>query len=367
MARKIVLGHGDFGKQSEMILVPPDTTITFFSDPVSSQLLLPAKSTLPSGQKPEGGWTEGVNCSFDYEKVVGILDKFVEAETPRKAGDVLLNMRLSKAGAETVRVAQELADAGKWGGEILLTPPSADQWYLCTGNSRTCPTPMLNVAKSRYEKLQGMGAEAMEKFSNWADTGGRGSPPEGLADFAIPELTDAPELYLYYVVDGVPDDHWHHDCNGILGKTVGEGYDLIWLACTGFKVDVKDLVTLGLRDVPAEMKAATVGPDPREWVPSTADITRFNKLNDQKIKDTPGDGTIRIRAGGALVLVGNDHEANAENYIGKQTDLSDGKLTVKKAGAFSKSSLQVDGISQDKQEAVRQTLAEISDKEVAFS
>ena len=180
---------------------------------------------------------------------------------------------------------------------------------------------MLNVAKSRYEKLQGMGAEAIEKFSNWATRGGQGSPPEGLADFAIPELTDAPGEFLYYVEDGVPDDAWHHDCGGILGKDVGEGHDLIWLACTGFKVDVNDLLALGLREVPAEMKAATAGPDPREWVPSTDDITRFNKLNDQKIKDTPGDGTIRIRAGGALVLVGNDHEANAENYIGKQTDL----------------------------------------------
>jgi hypothetical protein len=90
-------------------------------------------------------------------------------------------------------------------------------------------------------------------------------------------------------------------------------------------------------------------------------------LSLQKIQDVPDGGSIRIRAGGALVLVGNDHEGDAEDYIRDQPDLSEGKSTVKKGGAFNKGSFQVEKTSTSNQQAVKEALNGMSKNEVTFS
>jgi hypothetical protein len=221
-----------------------------------------------------------------------------------------------------------------------------------------------------------MGAEAVEKFRRWVvEDGASGSLPEGLADFQAPELTKAADLFYQYVLEGVPEKRWHHDCPGILGKDMGEGSDVVWVACSGFTVNAKQLKELGLpkEGLPAEMTARTMGPGEKEaaghghWVPSNPDYKRYNDLSAKKVKATPDGGSIRIRAGGALMLVGDDHDPNAENYMRQQPDLSEGKLTVKKGGAFSRGSFQVDGISLAKRNLVEQALGKFSEKKVTFS
>ncbi len=169
------------------------------------------------------------------------------------------------------------------------------------------------------------------------------------------------------MVEGVPEGRWQHDCTGIFGKTVGEGKDIIWLSCSGFVANKEDLKAIGLKKgLPNEMTQPTEGPDV-QWTPDDAALKRIAKLNGEKVKDTPDGGSIRVRAGGTLVLVGDDHENNAETYMRSQGDLSEGKLTVKKGGAFSKGTITVEKISAGKQALVTDAVGTFSDKKVVFS
>ena len=54
MGRAVVVGHGGFNQESEMILVPPNTSITFLAD-AGSELGLPFVATGPEGS----GFAEG--------------------------------------------------------------------------------------------------------------------------------------------------------------------------------------------------------------------------------------------------------------------------------------------------------------------
>jgi hypothetical protein len=364
MARKIVVGHGGFDTTSEMLLVPPDTTITFLAD-AGSNLALPSVSILPPGQAPgDGVWVEGVHSRFDYAKVANLLDKYLEAEKPRKAYDVVPNMSIEPLGAESVRVARELDEAGKWGGEVVWTTGVA---RLCDGNDRTCPSPMLNVADRNHPRLSSMDSEKVEEFKKWVEDGATGALPEGFSDFAAPELTNAPDLYYRYVVDGVPDDAWSHDCTGIFGKAVLGGNDIVWLSCSGFVANQDDLDALGLSEgLPSTVTAATHGPG-ADWNPADKDLDRIATLNAKKVKDTPDGESTGIRVGGVLVLIGSDHEANEENYVKRQGNFTEGELTVKKGGAFSKGSVTITGIGSGAQSVVKDAIESFSDKKVAFA
>lgn len=363
MARMVVLGHGGFNTKSEMVLVPKDTTVTFFSD-AGSNLLLPAVSTVPEGTEVDS-WVEGVNCRFDYERVADVLDQFTQTETPLVAGKVVPNMMLEAAGAETRKIARSLHDAGKWGGEMMINETDG-KWWLCYGDETTCPTPKLHVAAKRHDELVAKGDAAVSAFKSWLDKGASGDLPDEIADFA-PRLADVPDHMRPYVADGVPDDRWSHDCVGILGKDVGEGYDLVWVACSGFAVSQAELASIGLSEgLPSEITQDTSGPG-LQWSPADADLDRIKNMNAQKVKDTPDGKTIKIRVGGLLMLIGDGHEGDAENYVRRQGDSSQGTITVKKGGAFTKGTVTVDGVPSGQQGLVEKSIGEFSDKNVVFA
>jgi hypothetical protein len=314
---------------------------------------------LPAGEKPENGkWVEPVNCRFDYEKVANLLDKYLEAEKPRKFRDTVPNMSVQPVGTESLRVAKQLADEGKWGGELRTTPSS-----LCTGNAQKCPTPMLNVAERNHTRFNELDQDKRDQFTEWVDKGHKGNPPVGLEDFAAPELTDQPDKYYFDVVWGVSDDEWEHDCQGLLGKDVAGGNDIIWLSCSGFVVDPNALNTIGLPEgLPQEMTQETKGPG-LDWKPSKDDFDRIAKLNAQKVKDTPNGKTVRVRVGDPLVAIGDGHEGDVENYLKRKPDVSVGTITVQR-GAFS-SQLMVDGIPESQWAMVEDALASLK-AEVMF-
>jgi hypothetical protein len=354
MARVVAVGHGSFDTKSEMILVPKDTTITFLAD-AGSPLRLPCVSTLPAGEKPaDGVWTDGVNCRIEYEKVANLLDNYLEADKPRKFGDVLPNMFVEPLGPESARVARELEAHGKWGGGLMMTAESSS---LCHGDSRRCPTPMLNVAKRNHTRFDELDPEKQNRFKEWVAAGATvGTIPEGMADFAAPELTDVPELYYEYLVEGVPEDRWEHDCDGLLGKDVAGGNDIVWLSCSDFLVDQEALNAIGLPEgLPQEMRQGTHGPG-ADWVPSNDDFDRIAKLNAQKLNDTPNGGKIRLRVGDPLVVIGDGHEGTVENYLKRKEDVSEGTITVKKGSAF-KGTLTVEGIPESQRKIVEDALA----------
>jgi hypothetical protein len=366
MARLVVVGHGGFDTLSEFILVPPATTITFMAD-AGSELALPVVAIgTPPADAPV---VEGQHYRFDYEKVAGVLDHFAQTEPPRREREGMPNISIEQLGAESQRIAKELEAQGKWGGE-LITKTGKGLLHLCEGDDSKCPSPMLVKAETNHQFLIAMDQAKQDEFQEWVKAGATGDMPAGFPNFEAPGLSGTPDLYYKYVVEGVPEGRWHHDCTGIFGKTVGEGKDIIWLSCSGFVADKEDLKAIGLKKgLPKEMTQATRGPD-IQWTPDAAALKRIADLNGQKVKDTPDGASIRIRAGGVLVLVGDDHENNVENYMKSQGDLGDlaeGKLTVKKGGAFSKGTITVDNIPTAKQASVTDAIAKFSDKKVVFS
>ena len=350
MARLVVLGHGGFTRGSFETLVPPNTTLKFFSD-AGSNLALPAKKV------------NGV-VEFDYEKVADVLSLYKETETPLQAGGVVYNMELSKVDAVEQKIAQDLDKAGKWGGEMMLNPTSSN-WKLCEGDEKTCPTPKLHVAKSRHDELVAMGDAAVTAFKDMLTAGSSELPPE-IAGFKA-RLDDVPAHYHQYVADGVPDSAWEHKCEGILKK--GAGKDIFWIACSGFVANQASLDAIGLSEgLPSQITAPTAGPGRQEtWKPDAAVLTRISDLNKQKVKDTPDGQSIAIVAGGDLVLIGEGHEANPTNFVKGQADVSEGTLTVTKGGAFSKGNVKIQGISTAKQGVVKDAIESFSDKKVTFA
>jgi hypothetical protein len=344
MTRLVVLGHGSFHRRSFETLVPPNTTLRFFSD-AGSKLNLPANQV-------------GDDLVFDYAKVANVLSHYKETESPLQAGGVVYNMMLEKVDAASQKIAEDLDKAGKWGGEMLLNPTDLD-WKLCEGDEKTCPTPKLYVAKSRHDELVAMGDAAVRAFKDML-AAGSSELPEELAGFQS-RLADVPQHYRQYVADGVPDSAWEHRCDGILKK--GTGKDIFWVACSGFMAPktAKDALAM-----PSQMTADTDGPG-LDWKPDAEVLKRIRDLNQQKVKDTPDGQSIAIVAGGDVVLIGEGHEADPANFAKAQGDFSQGTLTVTKGGAFSKGGIKIQGIPTPKQGVVKKRIESFSDKKVTFA
>jgi hypothetical protein len=346
MANLIILGHGGFTKGGFETLVPPNTTIRFFAD-AGSPLSLPAKRV-------------GGELVFDYAQVADILANYKETESPLQPGAVVYNMLLGPVDPEEQRIAKELDAAGKWGGEIMLTP-TGGMWKLCNGDPSTCPTPKLNVARGRHDELLALGDAAVNAFQQWLTAGASGELPEELSEFK-PRLVDVLPEHYQYVADGVPAEKWTHSCGGLLD--LGTGKDIYWIACSGFVANQASLDSIGLSEgLPSEMTAQS---NLKDWAPEDDDFARISAFNQQKVKDTPDGGSISLAAGGVMLLIGAGHEANAANYVKRQDDLTEGTLTVKKGGAFSKGGITITGIAPAKQRMVKDAIEEFSDKKVTF-
>jgi hypothetical protein len=362
MGRAIVVGHGGFNEKSELYLVPPNTTITFLAD-AGSVLNLPAVVTGPQGS----GWKEGVNWDFDYEQVTEVLDEFLEAEKPLVAGKVVPNMFTEALGARSAEVAQRLQDAGKWGAEKFKNTPAS----LCTGTADKCPTPALNAAQLCHDAIAKKGEEAVVAFKSYVEAGATGSRPEVLKEFSE-RLDGIPRDYYQFVVDGVPEARWKHDCAGLL--TEFAGCDIVWVSCSGFAVDQDTLDRLELpQGLPPEMTARTHGPRTGQadgvLLPlPDAELNGMRTLRKAKFDETPLGKSISIRASEALVVLGSDYAGNIESHIKRQDDLQEGTVT-KKANPFGKlKSLEIQGISPARQQRVRGVMGALApDIEVNFT
>src|SRR5258708_7861501 len=142
MGKVVFLGHGAFDTDSSAypgvgeILVPPTTTIKFYSD-AGHTLRIPAV-------RDESG-----KLISDYKKIVGTIngwESFQEDQGSLSVGQVTYNFRLSP---ETHGEERDLAESLDWGGaEVVSLPQGSDKYYLCQGTPETCPTPALLVDKN---------------------------------------------------------------------------------------------------------------------------------------------------------------------------------------------------------------------------
>jgi hypothetical protein len=297
MASYVFLGHGGFNPENASypaeILIPPGTTLRFFSD-AGQALVLPA--------------TDG---NTDYLKVVKVWEHFHEEDSPIPARWVTYNFRLKPDDTDEER---QVAMSLDWGADVVTLPAGSAPLYLCQGTEDTCPTPALNVQQAKY------------------DDSGDGDP--------------------------VPDGRWAHGCDGILGQYAG--HDLIWVACTSFTFRTPELSPLLTTDY-----SGPGASDVSDWVPDDAAWDEINRLNQRNVKATDDGGNVAIAAGGYLVLIGEGHSRRAGDYVARQGDVEEGMLTVEKGGAFSRGEIEVSGISR-KQEEVRTTIAQFSEKKVTF-
>lgn len=297
MASIVFLGHGGFDQNSGSypgeVLVPPGTTLRYFSD-AGQPLVLPA-----------------VSGESDYNTVVNVWEHFHEDESPIPERWVTYNYGLWPEDTEAERT---LALSLDWGATVETLPAGSSPWFLCQGDETTCPTPALNVQQREYEQT------------------GEGDPVE--------------------------DDRWNHHCDGILGTHAGN--DLVWIACTSFMRATPEL--------PPTMTAGYSGPgasDVSDWVPDDEAWQVILDKNRDNIKAVDDDADIAVVAGGVLVLIGGGHSRRAGDYVARQADVEEGNINVEKGGTFSKGKLTVTGISA-KQDAVRQTIEQFSDKKVVF-
>jgi hypothetical protein len=247
----------------------------------------------------------GGEVDSDYAKVAPAWQQVKEVESALGATKPTYNYALYPDDNAEEREAAKAAD---WGGAELIMIESGKTW-LCMGTPDTCPTPAL--------------------------------------------LTSTDEAVL-------TEDRWKHHCEGILGKHGGGSNEIHWIACASFEIAEPEL--------PSLVTADTSGPghnNPDTWVPDDAAVNRVQKQNQENVKDTDNKDQIALVAGGALVLIGGDHDAKAAAYVRRQADVEEGIMTVKKGGAFSKGSIEVKGVSANRV-LVEKVIGEFSDKKVTF-
>jgi hypothetical protein len=339
MSRIVFLGHGGFdptsGSDTAVVLVPPGTSLKFFSD-AGQVLELPAK-----------------DGDTDYNKVVKVWDHFKEAEAPIAEKGVTYNFSLLPEDSQDER---DLALSLDWGAQVITLPDGAANFYMCTGTPETCPTPKLNVVAARHDELVARGAAAVKAFKEWLANATLGDVPAEITDF-MPRLVDVPVEQYEYVADGVPEGRWKHHCGGILDKHAGN--ELYWVACTSFTVAAPELSVLDT--------GAALGPGVSAvgWSPDASAFQVIRDKNAENVKGTDAGGTVSVVAGGNVVLIGEDHAAFPADYVRLQADIQEGQITVTKGGAFSKGGLEVKGITT-KQALVKSEIGEFSDKKVTF-
>ncbi len=293
MTTYVIVGHGGFDQRSgpypPVVLVPPNTTLKFFSE-AGQALTVPA-----------------VKGDTAYEAhVAPAWQQLKERTEAVPEQGVVYNLSL---GPDDTAEEHEAAEKADWNGAQVFHLESGEIW-LCKGTAETCPTPELNVRKQ---------------------------------------------------TETIPDDRWQHHCDGILGQFGGKGNELHWVACTSFVIDRHDL--------PPLLTASEAGPGltiAPDWIPNDNDFAEIVEKNRQNIKEVDDGGEAGVAVGGLLVIIGAGHEPETAAYVKRQSDLEEGILTVTKGGAFSKGKLEVKGISPAKQELVRKSIEEFSEKKVTF-
>ncbi len=244
-----------------------------------------------------------------YERVAPVFDQVKDQGSPLTATMPTYNYCLYPDDSAEYRRSAQRAD---WRGATPVFLPSGER-YLCQGTPQTCPTPALIG-----------GTEA--------------------------EVTNP--------------QRWKHNCTGILGEYGAKGNELHWLACASFKYAERHLPVAEMGAVPGPGAYTKVTDD---WVPDDDVIAAIVERNEDNVKQTKDKNDVAIAVGGVLVLIGKGHRPNPIEYVKRQNDFEEGVITVTKAGAFSKGSLAVKGISGSKRKLVEDALGEFSDKKVTFA
>jgi hypothetical protein len=306
MPKKVIVGHGGFSPDGKWVLVPNNTSVTFYSD-AGSTLGMPFKATGPIG----AGWVEGVNCDFDFDKVKAVLDQGFKSQNVVLNGGVVENFSVQPLGAGSSAIAKKV----DWWGETAEVPESGEDLKLCT-DPDNCPGPKLR--------------DEMQKY---LDTNGA----EGRL---------------------VAEEEYDHKCKGLLNKWAG--YEIHWISCTGFTGDMS-----ALQGAVPSQDSAMGQVAMSSWTPNDADLDKVVQKNETNVKAMDDKSSVDLEVGGVLVLVGSGHEDDPVAYVKRQGDHEKGTLTVKRS-PFGAGTVVVKGISPKKRELITMSIEKFSDKSVKF-
>ncbi|HWE55919.1 MAG TPA: hypothetical protein VG435_10420 [Acidimicrobiales bacterium] len=246
----------------------------------------------------------GGELDSDYAHVAPAWQQVKQVDDALGFQKVTYNYALYPDDSDEEREAAKAAD---WGSGAELVMIETGKRYLCTGTPDTCPTPALLTVDGTDESV----------------------------------LTEA---------------RWKHNCTGILGEYGSKGHEIHWVACASFEIDTPEL--------PDEITDSTSGPG--HWKPTEDDLKAIDKLNASNVKETENKGQVTILTNGKLIVIGDGHNPKAVEYLKARSGAEGGFMTVKKAGAFGKGSVEVKGISAH-QAFVKGAIGEFSDKKVNFS
>jgi hypothetical protein len=209
-----------------------------------------------------------------------------------------------------------------------------------------------------------------------------------------------------------------HTCDGILGVYAGQ--ELFWVACTsidGFSDEAMGAVTTARGEAPENVRIgsdpdsvvanalAKAGMDPdgfpawfdqqpdnekaimlrdpglyawdqgrdatqtqteaSNWVPTDRDIAIVSEGNQSYVKDGAEDYAHPWEIGGALVLLGNEHDASFHSWVQSCPDYQSGTFEIKRA-TFGAGKIVFAGVSGPLQGTVESMVEGFSDKKVVF-
>jgi hypothetical protein len=321
----------------ETVALSAGTTLQFYAD--AGQMLLQQRRILASFDTLNAPWPPIDDRGVTYNLR---LEPFSEAELTSLNGE-----------------------AADWAGHTLLTVGKnlGCKPQLCTGDETTCPKDPRMVA-------------------------GTVAGPRG------------------------------HACDGILGTYAGE--DLFWVACTsidGFGDEVQGAVTSARGDAPSSVMMGQdpdsaiataldfAGSDPTgftqwfdglpeeekdvllrdpglyawdqgrkgdqtqadagDWVPTERDMATVSSGNQSYVKEGAEDFDHSWEIGGALVLLGNEHDPSFHSWVQSCPDYTSGTFEIKRA-TFGAGKIVFSGVPGPLQGTVESMVEGFSDKKVSF-
>jgi hypothetical protein len=330
----VLLGHGGLDVESgtmpadmEWVAIPSGTTLQFYSD--TGQTLAYASKQLDLFESMTQPWDALDSTKVTYNLTLHSAKELWPEELKNNPG--FAGHTLIRAGVD-----------------------EPDPIRLCTGTRATCPTDPRQVASGATHTCSGiLGKYAGEihwlactvvSGDQTAVTAARGdAPPDALLgtdpdSIVAQALTYAADYPAYF-----PD--W-------FDKRTDQEKELM----------LKD-PGLYAWDQGRKGDAAAAGAG--AWVPTEADLANVSEGNKSYVKEGAEDFEHTWEIGGALVLLGNEHDPSFHSWVQSCPDYQTGTFEIKRA-TFGAGKIVFTGVSGPLQGTVESMVEGFSDKKVVF-
>lgn len=313
-----------------------------------------------SGELDAAGYAAQIKdaaAQKDYETLFGLL---ADGVASCGAGELDGELHSAQAWYEIETLFYE--DAGQFVGWFDWCNNEAVQALLNT--SRTISK---GIVDFRY------GTDQYQRHGEYRDAEWSGKDPRDFAQDAVAYLQadDLPGFMAYLdslgwsdantALDAIGRDRWQAS---LLDNAAQSNPDAFLAALNSASDDVK----ASLRRRPVIDALVQVRRRAERWTPTSEQLGFVSGSNQVAIKNLPDGGTTTWVAGGFVVLIGDDHEADVVEHVNAESDRASGVVTVRKGTRIppSAGSLTFTGCPPNKRELIKSAVAGFSDKTVKF-